>query len=52
MVSTLSTLEVPDNVNLFPSKMYSWFPPEILDDDRVSVSEALEFAVIRGGAEW
>ncbi|XP_016841256.1 protein unc-13 homolog 4B isoform X1 [Nasonia vitripennis] len=52
LVSTLSRLDVPGNVNLFPSKMYSWFPPEILDDDRVSVPEALEYAVIRGGAEW
>lgn len=52
MISSLSTLEVPQYVNLFPSKMYSWFPPEILDDDRVSIPEALEFAVIRGGAEW
>ncbi|XP_011497848.1 PREDICTED: protein unc-13 homolog D-like [Ceratosolen solmsi marchali] len=51
-ISILSTLEVPQNVNLFPTKIYSWFPPEILDDDRVSVPEALEYAVIRGGAEW
>ncbi|KAL7300180.1 hypothetical protein TKK_0007025 [Trichogramma kaykai] len=52
IISCLSSLEVPENVNLFPLKMYSWFPPEILEDDRVSILEALEFAVIRGGAEW
>ncbi|CAB0028546.1 unnamed protein product [Trichogramma brassicae] len=51
IISCLSSLQVPENVNLFPLKMYSWFPPEILEDDRVSILEALEFAVIRGGAE-
>ncbi|XP_014210937.1 protein unc-13 homolog 4B-like isoform X2 [Copidosoma floridanum] len=52
MISLLSSsLEVPQTVNLFPLEMYSWLPPEILDGDRISIPEALEFAVIRGGAE-
>ncbi|XP_058798233.1 protein unc-13 homolog 4B-like isoform X2 [Phymastichus coffea] len=52
MISTLDGMPAPESMNLFPLKMYSWFPPEILEEDRVSIPEALEYAVIRGGAEW
>ncbi|KAJ8682333.1 hypothetical protein QAD02_018125, partial [Eretmocerus hayati] len=52
IVSSLSSLEIPEEVDLFPAKLYPWFPQEILDDNKVSVLQAMEFAVIRGAAEW
>lgn len=51
-ITTLGGMNPPESMNLFPLKMYSWFPPEILEDDRVGIPEALEYAVICGGAEW
>ncbi|XP_076249769.1 C2 and C2B_Munc13-like domain-containing protein staccato [Calliopsis andreniformis] len=48
ILSTISLLEVPEDVNLFPLKMYPWFP----DDEKLSVLEALHYTVEQGGAEW
>ncbi|XP_076396435.1 C2 and C2B_Munc13-like domain-containing protein staccato isoform X2 [Megachile rotundata] len=49
ILSSISYLKVPEDVNLFPPKMYSWF----LDpDERPSVLQALEYTVEQGGAEW
>ncbi|KZC08060.1 BAI1-associated protein 3 [Dufourea novaeangliae] len=49
ILSSISCLKVPEDVNLFPAKMYPWFPDP---DDRSTVLEALEYTVEQGGAEW
>ncbi|XP_076293946.1 C2 and C2B_Munc13-like domain-containing protein staccato isoform X2 [Lasioglossum baleicum] len=49
IISAVSSLQVPDEVNLFPAKMYPWFPDP---DERPGVLEALEYTVEQGGIEW
>ncbi|XP_076644673.1 C2 and C2B_Munc13-like domain-containing protein staccato isoform X4 [Halictus rubicundus] len=49
IISAVSSLKVPDEVNLFPAKMYPWFPDP---DERPDVLEALEYTVEQGGIEW
>ncbi|XP_076382210.1 C2 and C2B_Munc13-like domain-containing protein staccato isoform X5 [Megalopta genalis] len=49
ILSAISSLKVPDEVNLFPTKMYPWFPDP---DEKPGVLEALEFTVEQGGIEW
>ncbi|XP_043520285.1 protein unc-13 homolog 4B isoform X2 [Frieseomelitta varia] len=49
ILSSISSLKVPADCNLFPAKMYSWF----LDPDEApSVLQALEYTVEQGGVEW
>ncbi|XP_053984582.1 protein unc-13 homolog 4B-like isoform X1 [Hylaeus volcanicus] len=49
ILSSISCLNVPEEINLFPTKMYPWFPDP---DDRPSILQALEYTVEQGGAEW
>ncbi|XP_076177568.1 C2 and C2B_Munc13-like domain-containing protein staccato isoform X3 [Ptiloglossa arizonensis] len=49
ILSSISCLKVPEDVNLFPAKMYPWFPDP---DERPSVLQALEYTVEQGAAEW
>lgn len=49
IVSSLSSLKVPEDVNLFPGKMYHWFPDP---DERLSIVQALDYTVEQGGIEW
>lgn len=50
-IATVSRLNIPESVKLFPLKIYSWFSAEILEDYRVSIPEALEFAVVRSAID-
>ncbi|XP_043272734.1 protein unc-13 homolog 4B isoform X3 [Venturia canescens] len=50
IISSVSTLQVPEDFDLFPTKMYAWFPEP--DGPKPDVLQALEFTVIQGGAEW
>ncbi|XP_034180927.1 C2 and C2B_Munc13-like domain-containing protein staccato isoform X1 [Osmia lignaria lignaria] len=49
ILSSISCLKVPEEINLFPQKMYSWFMDQ---DENSSVLQALEYTVEQGGAEW
>lgn len=49
IVSSLSSLKVPEDVNLFPGKMYHWFPDP---DEKLSIVQALDYTVEQGGIEW
>ncbi|XP_020290678.1 protein unc-13 homolog 4B isoform X2 [Pseudomyrmex gracilis] len=51
IISSISSLKVPDDIDLFPVKMYSWFPHEI-DSLRIDVLQGLEYTIIQGCAEW
>ncbi|XP_043464815.1 protein unc-13 homolog 4B isoform X5 [Leptopilina heterotoma] len=50
ILSSISSINIPEDVDLFPVKMYSWFPET--DETHVSILQALEYTVIQGGAEW
>ena len=41
---------LPDDFDLFPPKMYGWFPEP--DGTKIDILQALEYTVIQGGAEW
>ncbi|XP_071872058.1 C2 and C2B_Munc13-like domain-containing protein staccato isoform X3 [Bombus fervidus] len=49
ILSSISSLKVPEDINLFPAKMYPWFPDP---DETLSVLQALEYTVEQGGIEW
>lgn len=49
ILSSISYLNVPEDVNLFPAKMYPWFPDP---DEKPSVLQALEYTIEQGGSEW
>ncbi|XP_017765813.1 PREDICTED: protein unc-13 homolog D isoform X3 [Eufriesea mexicana] len=49
ILSSISFLKIPEDVNLFPAKMYPWFPDP---DEKLSVLQALEYTVEQGGVEW
>lgn len=49
ILSSLSSLKVPEDVNLFPGKMYHWFPDP---DEKLSIVQALDYTVEQGGIEW
>ncbi|KAK9305785.1 hypothetical protein QLX08_003300 [Tetragonisca angustula] len=49
ILSSISSLKMPADCNLFPAKMYSWLPDP---DEAPSVLQALEYTVEQGGAEW
>ncbi|XP_026666615.1 protein unc-13 homolog 4B isoform X1 [Ceratina calcarata] len=49
ILSSVSCLNIPEDVNLFPEKMYPWFPDP---DEKLSIMQALEYTVEQGGAEW
>ncbi|XP_067210437.1 protein unc-13 homolog 4B isoform X4 [Linepithema humile] len=50
IISSISSLKVPEDIDLFPTKMYSWFPE--VDDSKIDVLQGLEYTVIQGCAEW
>lgn len=50
ILSSVSSLKVPDNFELFPPKLFGWFPEP--DGTIVDVIKALEYTVIQGGVEW
>ncbi|XP_033214634.1 protein unc-13 homolog 4B isoform X2 [Belonocnema kinseyi] len=50
ILSSVSTLKVPKEVDLFPAKMYSWFPEP--DGTEISILQALDYTVSQGGSEW
>ncbi|XP_076762015.1 C2 and C2B_Munc13-like domain-containing protein staccato isoform X4 [Xylocopa sonorina] len=49
ILSSISSLNVPEDINLFPMKMYPWFPDP---DERPSVIQALVYTIEQGGSEW
>ncbi|KAI4490005.1 hypothetical protein M0804_004187 [Polistes exclamans] len=50
ILSSISTLKIPEDFDLFPAKMYSWFPEP--DGTKLDVFQGLENTVIQGCAEW
>ncbi|KAG7190820.1 hypothetical protein KM043_006889 [Ampulex compressa] len=50
ILSSISSLKVPEDVDLFPSKMYPWFPEP--DGSRIDVPQGLHYTVEQGGIEW
>ncbi|XP_052755343.1 protein unc-13 homolog 4B isoform X2 [Galleria mellonella] len=46
---TLSTLDVPDTIDLFPSNLYGWLPN---DGKKKSIQEVLNQAVMQGASDW
>jgi len=50
ILSSISTLRVPEDVDLFPAKMYSWLAES--DDSNANVLGVLENTVTQGCAEW
>ncbi|CAL7938780.1 unnamed protein product [Xylocopa violacea] len=49
ILSSISSLNVPEDINLFPMKMYPWFPDP---DEKQSVIQALIYTIEQGGSEW
>ncbi|XP_015606405.1 protein unc-13 homolog 4B isoform X3 [Cephus cinctus] len=49
-LSTIITLNVPEDIDLFPEKMYGWLPEA--DGPRTDILQAIEQTVIQGGVEW
>ncbi|XP_011304160.1 protein unc-13 homolog D isoform X1 [Fopius arisanus] len=50
ILSSISSLEIPKDFDLFPPKMFGWFPEP--DGTVVDIMKGLEYTVIQGGAEW
>ncbi|CAL1673923.1 unnamed protein product [Lasius platythorax] len=50
ILSSISSLKVPADVDLFPDKMYSWFPQ--FEDVKIDVLQGLEYTIIQSCAEW
>ncbi|XP_070154646.1 protein unc-13 homolog 4B isoform X2 [Polyergus mexicanus] len=50
ILSSISSLKIPEDIDLFPVKMYSWFLQP--DDDKMDVLQALEDTIIQSCAEW
>ncbi|XP_072759281.1 protein unc-13 homolog 4B isoform X4 [Anoplolepis gracilipes] len=50
ILSSISSLKVPEDIDLFPVKMYSWFSQ--FDDVKLDVLQSLENTIIRSCAEW
>ncbi|KAG8040085.1 hypothetical protein G9C98_001201 [Cotesia typhae] len=50
ILSSINSLRILDDFDLFPQKMFGWFPEP--EDMNVDVMKALEYSVIQGGAEW
>ncbi|CAG5090340.1 Similar to stac: Protein unc-13 homolog 4B (Drosophila melanogaster) [Cotesia congregata] len=45
ILSSISSLRIPDDFDLFPQKMFGWFPEP--EDIKVDVMKALEYSVIQ-----
>ncbi|KAL6446334.1 hypothetical protein ACFW04_001140 [Cataglyphis niger] len=50
ILSSISSLKIPEDIDLFPVKMYSWFSQ--FDDGKMDVVQALEDTIIQSCAEW
>ncbi|XP_011687719.1 PREDICTED: protein unc-13 homolog D isoform X4 [Wasmannia auropunctata] len=50
VLSAVSSLKIPEDVNLFPAKMYFWFPET--DDLKVDILQGLEYTITQSCAEW
>ncbi|KAL6262717.1 hypothetical protein P5V15_005509 [Pogonomyrmex californicus] len=50
ILSSISSLKVPEDIDLFPAKMYSWFPEH--DDTKVDILQSLEYTIVQGCTEW
>ncbi|XP_025154207.1 protein unc-13 homolog 4B isoform X4 [Harpegnathos saltator] len=50
ILSSISSLKVPEDVDLFPAKMYSWFPEP--NGSKIDVLQSLECTITQGCAEW
>lgn len=47
----MSSLKIPENVDLFPVKLYTWFPMDE-EEAKPDIEMALNYTVTQGGAEW
>ncbi|XP_071625523.1 protein unc-13 homolog 4B isoform X1 [Temnothorax longispinosus] len=50
ILSSISSLKVPEDINLFPAKMYFWFSEA--DDLKIDIIQALEYTITQSCAEW
>ncbi|XP_011878688.1 PREDICTED: protein unc-13 homolog D isoform X5 [Vollenhovia emeryi] len=50
ILSAISSLKIPEDINLFPAKLYFWFPEP--DDLKVDILQGLEYTITQGCAEW
>nr|XP_050846661.1 protein unc-13 homolog 4B isoform X1 [Vespula vulgaris] len=50
ILSSIATLKIPEDFDLFLAKMYPWFPEP--DGTKLDVIQGLENTVIQGGVEW
>ncbi|XP_047346149.1 protein unc-13 homolog 4B isoform X9 [Vespa velutina] len=50
ILSSIATLKIPEDFDLFLAKMYPWFPEP--DGTKLDVIRGLENTVIQGGVEW
>lgn len=50
ILSSISSLKVPEDIDLFPAKMYSWFPEP--DGSKIDVLRGLEYTIVQGCSEW
>lgn len=46
----MSSLKIPENVDLFPQKLYTWFPMD--EEEKPDIEMALKYTVTQGGIEW
>ncbi|KAF7995549.1 hypothetical protein HCN44_006656 [Aphidius gifuensis] len=50
ILSSVSSIEIPQDFDLFPRKMFGWLPQP--DGTDIDIIKALEYTVIQGGIEW
>jgi len=50
ILSSISSLKIPEDMDFFPAKMYFWFPEP--DDLKVDIFQALEYTITQSCAEW
>ncbi|XP_012537969.2 protein unc-13 homolog 4B isoform X3 [Monomorium pharaonis] len=50
ILSSISSLKVPENFDLFPVNIYFWFPKSA--DSTADILQGLEYTITQGCAEW
>lgn len=51
ILNKLSSLDVPDTIELFPTNLYGWLK-ENSDGSKLSKYDVLNQAVVQGAADW
>lgn len=50
VLSSISSLKVPEDVDFFPAKMYFWFPES--ENLKIDILQGLEYTITQSCAEW